>query len=210
MPGSVIMPALVAVLLGSATGIWAGAGNGDATITAVAAAAFIAAVLLAAWQMIGPYWHAAPEAGESTASVDGRKLSALRRSARLAVLVYAWGAVSLFLAYKMSGLYWQHGLQYAAGMMLFAAVIFSWVHVARPGSRHATAEGVQWASQLNVVHGAAAAIALTAFLASGKLWVDRPDWVANIVFVAGGIGIVALCTLAALTLRRIERDRPQA
>jgi hypothetical protein len=203
MPGSVIMPGLVAVLLGSAAAIWAGAADGNATITAGAAAAFIATVLLAAWPMIKPLQRLA--GGATATDVEGRQLSVLRRGARLSVLVYAWGAVSLFLAYKLSGLYWQHGLQYAAGMLLFAVAIFGWVHVARPGSRHGTGAGLRRAALLNAVHGTAAAIALAIFLASGKLWADRPDWVANIVFVAGGAGIVALCTMVALALQRTGR-----
>lgn len=200
MPSAVLMPILVVFLLGSVGGVWAGAGARDGTLVAASAAAFIAAILFAAYQMNAGFWRA-PDANSAPAAL--RKLGTLRRNGRLAVLVYAWGALSMVAAYKLTDLYWQHGLQYAAGMALFAIAIFAWVHVAKPESSHATSDGLTRGQRLNLLHGGVAALALAIFLASGKLWVERPDWVANIVFVAGGVGIVALCAVSAMTLRRI-------
>ena len=203
MPDRLIIPALVMALLCSAAVMWSGAGSGNSTATAVSAAAFVATVLLVAWRMNERLWSGRDHHGDS---LNVRKLSALRRNARMAVLIYAWGALAMFAAYKLSGLYWQHGLQYSAAMLLFAVGIFAWVHYAAPGSRLAQPEGVKRAQQLNLVHGAAATSALAFLIGSGKLWANRADWVANQVFLFGLGGIVALCALAVLAQRRIERQ----
>lgn len=192
---------LVAALLASVATIWWGTQSGNGLVTAAAAAAFVAAVLAVAARV-----NARMAASEGTyASSSDAKRAALRHNARLSVLIYAWGAAAMFAAYKLTGLYWQHGLQYAAGMLLFAVLLFAWVHYAAPGSRFAGTDMVRRAEQMNLVHGAAAAGALAFLLSTGKLWAGKADWVANHVFLFLLIGIVALCAMAALTLRRINR-----
>lgn len=198
MPASLAFPALAVAALCSVAMMWSGVKDASFSATAWSAAAFAAVVVLVALQLNMQKWSA-----DNPGTIGERQLKALRRNGQLSAIVYAWGALAMVAMYKFAGLYWQHGLQYASGMLLFAAIIFGWTHYARPGERFATPQWLQRAKRLNLLHGGAAAVAAVIFLASGKLWVDRPDWAANIVFLAGGVSIVALCALAALTSSRI-------
>lgn len=189
------IPLLLVAGAGSAVAMWAGVRERSFEATAWSAGAFLAAVLLIGWLVNRSLRRASPAADAGEA-----QLLALRRNGQVSAIVYAWGAVAMAAMYKLTELSWQHGLQYAGGMLLFAAVIFTWTHLARPGGPMAVAPWPARAAQLNLVHGAAAAIAVAVFLSSGKLWANKPDWAANIVFTAGGFAIVALCAMAALTL----------
>lgn len=187
---------LIIGAVGSAVMMWAGVNDRSFTATAGSAAAFAVLAVLIGWLVNR----------QATGGGDAEtQLLALRQNGHLSAIVYAWGAAAMAAMYKLTDLYWQHGLQYAAGMLLFAAVIFGWTHLSRPGGPMATAQWLTRAARLNLVHGAAAAVAVAIFLLSGKLWANKPDWAANIVFTAGGICIVALCLIAAITHARLNR-----
>lgn len=179
--------------------MWSGVSNRSFAVTAWSAAAFAIVAVLAGWRV-----NRAVSSEAAGDAVESR-LEALRSSGQVTAVVYAWGAAAMAAMYTLTGLHWQHGLQYAAGMLLFAAVIYGWTRLARPDGPMATPAWLRRASRLNLLHGAVAAIAVAIFLASGKLWVDRPDWAANIVFVAGGFSIVTLCAMAALTQARLDK-----
>lgn len=191
---------LLIAAAGSAFMMWIGAGDRSFATTAWSAAAFLAVVLLGGI-LSNLALRNASRAGDSA----DMQLMALRHNGRLCAIVYAWGAAAMAAMYKLTDLYWQHGLQYACAMLLFAAVIFAWTYLARHGGPMATPPWPARAVRLNLVHGVAATIAVVVFLASGKLWANKPDWAANIVFTAGGLSIVALCSMAALTLRSLRR-----
>lgn len=199
---SLTLARLLLILAGlcSAAMMWSGVKASDFSATAWSAAPFAVLAALIGLAVNAPLWGAA-----GSASVSQRQLDAMRGNAQLCAIVYAWGAVALAAMYKLTGLYWQHGLQYACGMLLFAAIFFSWSQMARPGGRFATPNGAKRAAQLNVLHGGVAAVAAAIFLISGKFWVPRPDWAANIVFLGGGFAIVSLCLLAAITHWRLGK-----
>lgn len=199
MPVHLALPALAFAALCSAAMMWDGVSKGSFTETALSAAAFAAIAVLVGWHLNSRRWRG------DDADEAGHQLEAMRRNGQVTAMVYAWGAVAMVAMYKLTGLYWQHGLQYAAGMLLFAAMIYGWTHLSRPGGPMEQAPWPQRAAQLNVVHGSAAAIAVVIFLISGKLWANRPDWAANIVFLAGGFSIMSLCALAAITHSRLAR-----
>lgn len=195
MPAYVAIPALALAALCSAAAMWAGVKDESYATVAWSAAAFATFAIAVSWVLNRSQWLSARADGEAWR----QQLSALRRNGQLSAVVYAWGAVALFAMYALTGLYWQHGLQYAGGMALFSALIYAWSHLARPDAALATPQWTKRAARLNLVHGGAAAIATVVFLVSGKLWVPRPDWAANIVFVAGGVLITSFCALAAFT-----------
>jgi hypothetical protein len=199
MPITLARAVLIIAALCSAAMMWSGVKAADFTATAWSAAPFAVLAALIGLAVNIPRWTQAAAGG----SVSSEQLNAMRNNAQLCAIVYAWGALALAAMYKLTGLYWQHGLQYACGMLLFAAIFFGWSHMARPGGRFATPEGAKQAALLNVVHGGAAVVAAASFLISGKFWVARPDWAANIVFLGGGFAIVSLCLLAAITHWRI-------
>jgi hypothetical protein len=185
----------------SAVMMWAGVNDRSFNATAWSAAAFALVAALVGWQLN----RQDPPLPTGDDGAMRLQLQALRHNGQLSTLVYAWGAAAMAAMYKLTDLYWQHALQYAAGMLLFAAVIFGWTHLARPGGPMATAPWLARAARLNLLHGATAAVAVIVFLISGKLWAAKPDWAANIVFTAGGFAIVTLCTMAALTHARLGR-----
>lgn len=201
MPMRIARPLLIVAALCSAAAMWSGVKNVSYSTTAWGAAVFAVLVAACGLMLNVAFWSGAAEGG----SIAERQLNAMRGNAQLCAIVYAWGAVALAAMYKLTWLYWQHGLQYACGMLLFAAIFFGWSHLARPGGRFATPDGAKRAAQLNTVHGGAATVAAALFLISGKFWVPRPDWAANIVFLAGGFSIISLCLLAATTQWRLGR-----
>lgn len=200
MPATVAFPALALAALCSAALMWAGVSDQNFSATAWGAAAFAVIAVLAGWHLNRPHWSR-----HDGGDVPARQLRALRRTGQVSAIVYVWGALALVAMYKLTGLYWQHAIQYACGMLLFAAIIYGWSRRAAPGGPYATPAWGARAAKLNLLHGAAAAVAAAIFLFSGKFWVPRPDWAANIVFLSGGFSIIALCTLAAITHARIAR-----
>jgi hypothetical protein len=199
MPITLARLVLIIAALGSAAMMWLGVKSANFAATAWSAAPFAVVAALIGLAVNVPRWTSAGAGG----SVSERQLDAMRNNAQLCAIVYLWGALALAAMYKLTDLYWQHGLQYACGMLLFAVIFFGWSQMAQPGGRFATAEGAKRAGHLNAVHGGAAVVAAASFIISGKFWVPRPDWAANIVFLGGAFGIVSLCLLAAISHWRI-------
>lgn len=188
---------LIVAAIGSAVMMWSGVRDGSFSATAWSAASFVAVAVLVALLRNKEHWGT----GIATVSAASRQLNAMRENAQLCAIVYAWGAVAMVAMYKLTGLYWQHGLQYACGMLLLGAVMYGWSRRARPE----TPDAAQRAAQLNALHGGVAAVAVAIFLFSGKFWVPRPDWAANIVFLSGAFAIVSLSAIAAISHWRIGR-----
>jgi hypothetical protein len=138
--------------------------------------------------------------------VPGDKEIAGVRNASFVALAYAWGAATLTGAYTIGGLVWQHGWQYAAGMAVIAAAIAVYARaLATTGQsvRMPAAQAAAW--RLTLLHAAAAAGGLAFLFLSGKLKSGRGDWAANIVFLMGGLAVLALSAMAAFTQHRLSR-----
>lgn len=182
---------LAVVFVVSVLGAWLGASHGDHSISKASAALFaIALIAVAIATNLRKPSGADPE------------VQALHHNTRLAALTYIWAAASLFAAYGLSDLYWQHGLQYAAATALIAAILFALVHYATPGSALRSPKAIRNAKVMNVVHGLAAAGAFVFLVTSGKLWADKPDWAANYIFFAGLVSLIVVCTLGAISTQR--------
>jgi hypothetical protein len=154
-----------------------------------AAAAYAALVLLVALAVNWPAWRS-PQVFAAGA------VGMTRRNARLAALVYAWGAAAMFAIYHLSGLTWRHGWQYGLLMALCAGGLLIYVRQLG-GRREAPALG------LTLLHGAAALCALAYLIGTGKLDTLKSDWAANHVFLFGGLSILALNVFAAITHVRL-------
>ena len=186
---------LVAVLLASAAAMWAAAGAGNRFLSLAAAGAFGTAIVLAALRTNTPLWRAAPPLG----CTPQLQADAMRRNARLAALVYAWGAAAMFAVYMLAGLAWRHGWQYGSGMAVIAAAFLAYVHAMAPGSALREPRALRYAAIFAVPHALAALGGLGFLLGSGRLATAKGDWAANHVFLAGGAAIVALCLLTLVT-----------
>jgi hypothetical protein len=176
----------------SVAGMVLGAGRGDRLLAASAAGLFATAITAIA------LWINAPVVLRPAADADGEAAAAaVACNVWLAAFVYAWGASALLAVYTLSDLAWRHGWQYSLGAAIFA------VGLAMVAASLDRAEGTKLPPlYLTALHGFAAVGGLVYLVAEGKLATLRGDWAANNVFVAGGLAIIALCVIAAITQTR--------
>lgn len=193
-----LMPWLVALLLLSAATMWWAAARDTRMISALAAFGFVA-VLVAVAQIIN---------GAALRSPGGEprlQFHMLRRNTRLVALIYAWGAAAMMAVYVLGDLKWRHGWQYGAVMALAAGALLMLVdRLGRPGNVFDTPQMFGRVVPLTLAHALAAAGGLAFLVASGKLATAKGDWAANHVFLAGGLGVLALALIAARTHRRLD------
>lgn len=131
-------------------------------------------------------------------AVDRHSLA--RHNALWFAVVFLWGGAVIALGYGLTPLYWQHWWQYALAMALLASISFG---VARRLSRPAPSQRMLAAlTKVTAIQGAAAAVGLIFLVISGKLFADKPDWLANAVFLAGGIAVATGSLIAVLGQRR--------
>lgn len=192
-----ILAAVVASIAGMVTGISADLPR----FSWIAAGLFAIALVATAIDVNAPFWRADAAALEPDASVN-----AAVRNTRLLVIGYIWGAVALFMIYRMTSLRWQHGLQYGAGMALLAWLCQLYAHfLVQPGSRLRTPRALAQATWLALVHGGAAFAGVLFLVLSGKVYSVKGDWAANQIFLAGGLAIVALSLVSAYTQLKLTR-----
>ena len=201
MPLTRLLPWLLTAIASSVASAVAGVHAGRPWLVAAAALLF-ALVLVASSFEINRQWLY-PEGRPA----DDAPIMSTLRNARLLVIAYVWGSLTMFAIYRLSGLYWQHGLQYAVGMMLVATLIMTYVHLlARDGSPLRAPQSLRLAAGLAALHGGAAIVGLGFLLGSGKMLSRKTDWAANHVFLAGGLAIIGLSALAVLTYFRLEQS----
>jgi hypothetical protein len=145
-----------------------------------------------------PWWSAqASHAPESAAT-------AAIQNAHLLSLAYTWGALAMFAVYRLSGLRWQHGWQYAVGMGLIACLIALYVwRLERPRSRLRQPGALAFAAQCGLVQAFAALAGLTFLVLSGKLASTKGDWAANQIFLGGSLAVLILSAISAYTQYRL-------
>lgn len=190
---------LTAALTASVFGQWAGAATGDYRLNIVYAALAVLALVATTAVINARAWRA-------RAAATPLRHALAATNARLIGAAWGWGGASMLAVYLFSGLKWQHGWQYGAGMALIAAGIFLY-------SRQLTVEGMSadappahaWSIRITALQSAAATVALFWLLFSGKLAAGKTDWAANVVFVAGGVALVVLSDLAVATNARLAR-----
>lgn len=197
-PGISLRPLLPWLLLASAlstTMMVLGAGRGDHFLPSLAAGLLVALVVGTGLGINAPLWSKTNGAAGRPASVR----EALRCNVWLAALVYAWGASALFAIYSLSDLVWRHAFQYGSGAAVFAACIGLYgVWLGRANNLHVPP------LFLTALHGLAAAGGLVYLIGADKLATAKGDWAANEVFLWGGLAIVALCVMSAMTQTRVR------
>lgn len=197
-PGISLRPLLPWLLLASAlstTMMVLGAGRGDHFLPSLAAGLLVALVVGTGLGINAPLWSKTNGAAGRPASVR----EALRCNVWLAALVYAWGASALFAIYSLSDLVWRHAFQYGSGAAVFAACIGLYgVWLGRTNNLHVPP------LFLTALHGFAAAGGLVYLIGADKLATAKGDWAANEVFLWGGLAIVALCVMSAMTQTRVR------
>lgn len=172
-----------------------GAGRADGLITGLAASLFAVSVIMTSLALNAPIWRT----GDSPREAGAIK-SAIACNVWLASILYAWAASALFGIYSLSDLSWRHAWQYGLAAALIAAglMLYAWRLDGNPRA------GLP-PLFLTALHGLAAGSGLVYLAASGKLATLRSDWAANQVFLAGGLAVVALCIVTAITQVRDSR-----
>lgn len=202
-PGISLRPLLPWLLLASALSITMmvlGAGRGDRFLPALSAGLLVALVAGTGLGINAPLWS---RAGRLFAGEDGNAAikEALRCNVWLVAVVYAWGASALFAIYSLSDLVWRHGFQYGLGSAVFAACLGIYGFLLGRKRSLSTPPLV-----LTFIHGLAVGGGLVYMIGSGKMSTQKGDWAANEVFMWGGIAIIALCIISAVTQTRLTRS----
>lgn len=201
MPLAKHFTCLLAAIVASVAAMVTGIVHDLPGFTGIAAGLFAIALIVSALEMNAGLWSSGGERQSQDAALE-----AAIRNTRLMALGYLWGALALFMVYRLTPLRWQHGLQYGAGMALIAWILQLYVHfLVQPGSRLRGPAALDRSMWLSILHGAAALGGLAFLVLSGKINSIKDDWAANQVFLAGGIMIVALSLVSAYTHMRLSR-----
>ena len=202
------IPWLLAAFIPAVIGQVIGARLGSPWISGSAALFLPIMSTTVALQVNQPYWTAVRSAGTSDIVAE-----AARRNARILAWTWGAGAISMLAVYKLSGLRWQHGWQYGTGMALVALLPFGYsLAVGRSGSKLRQPWLLDLASLMVAVQGIAAIAGVMMLVISGKVASVKPDWAANVIFVAGGLTITILSAIAVRThacLSPDDRDGPR-
>ncbi len=197
------VPWLVAALAASVFGQFIGAHRGTPWLSMAAATLLPIAAIVVACGINRPHWQPPNRVpGAATPAI------AARRNARLIAMIWGAGAASLLSVYLGSGLRWQHGWQYGAGMALTAILCFGYaLRLGHGASRFNQRPWLDAAAIVVAIQALAAFAGLIFLIASGKVWSARPDWAANVLFVTGSIAIAAVSVLAVLTHAWLSQAR---
>ena len=192
----------IALLASAAAMAWA-ASRLRPELAGAAAIAFVMLLILTALRSNRRLWHLPIQPDGATAAP-----AAGVDNAGLIALAYGWGAAAMTTVYTWTGLVWQHGLQYAAGMGTIALLLALYARgLARPDSVLRSPVAQRFMLRLTLAHATAAAAGVAMLFVSGKLKSGRGDWAANIVFVIGGVTVFALSIMAATTQHRLAPRR---
>lgn len=133
-------------------------------------------------------------------------LRASRTNARLMALIYGWGALAIFAIYALTELWWFHSWQYASAMGLIAALLMGFAYLLNdPASQFRSPIALDVSALLAVAQATGAAMGIFFLINSGKLASIKSDWPANHVFVGGGLAIIVVSIVSALTHLRLKR-----
>lgn len=163
-------------------------------IFALAAALYALQVIMFLLRINVPLWRPGAGSGDARWAWDNSVLTAA---------TYGWGAAVMFTAYSLGGLVWRHWWQYGAGMVLLAAAALaaaSYLIGSRAPFR--SGPGLRRLMQLTLALIVAVVISLIYLVGSGKLATPKDDWAANIVFLTGGLTVIAISVASLVTYRR--------
>ncbi len=192
---------LLAAFVPAVIGQVMGARAGSAWMSGAAALFLPVMSTFVALRVNAPYWTARTVRGPGTIA------TASRSNARLIAWTWSAGAASMLAVYMLSGLRWQHGWQYGSGMALIAALGFAYaLQLGNANSVLRAPRHLKTAAMLAAAQGIAAIGGILILVFSGKVASVRPDWAANIIFVAGGLAITVLSAIAVRTYARLSRD----
>ena len=124
-------------------------------------------------------------------------------NAGLLAMTFGWGGGAILAAYLLTDLFWHHAWQYGLAMVIVAAgfVIYR-RHLQSGRNRLTSRTALRVSGNLALIQAIAAMAALVFLFTTGKLARHNADWIANHVFVAGGVVVVVVSALAYIGQRR--------
>jgi len=199
MPFARAVPLVALVMLAVVFAMTMAARSGNAVASAAVAAIVPIVVLLVALAMNRPFWRLE----RKRVTAEAAPIAA-RRNAALMALSYGWGAITLLTVYPLAELRWYHWWQYGGLMLMVAALLaaYAW-SLGRRESPFRSGPRQLMMLRLVTVHGMLAAGGVGWLVMSGKAASERGDWAANQVFLAGGVALVILSAIAAVTQKRL-------
>jgi hypothetical protein len=165
-----------------------------------AAICFAASVTVGGWRSATAA-AARPSEKSSKENVQ-RQFDGLRDSACLSFLTCSWSAAALLLAYPIAGLSWRHGWEYGTAFVLVSAA-FAYYLRRLNSYQDASAQlsEIRRAKSLATIQAIAITTTLLWIIGSGKLNTVKSDWMANDVFLASGLSMLALSVILVRALR---------
>lgn len=185
------------------------ASQGERTASLVIALAFSACAVVMSYLANQSFRNevAHDGAGGGPAAASERCVRGLARAnALLLAVVFLWGALVFLGVYGFTALWWWHSWQYGGAM--FALAVALYVYARMVGGGTPLPGGLRL---LDAAAGLSAGLAIGAaagvgfLVASGKLSSVKPDWVANHIFLAGGIAVGVLALLGAWNHFQLRR-----
>ncbi len=181
--------AIVAAAAASIAVMVVAAGSNDRSLSIAAAGSFTVLIIVAALRLNTLTMR---RDGGDNPSADAAALNA-----GLLAAAFIWGGLAILAGYYLTSLFWHHAWQYGLGMCLAGLMSYGmhW-HLTRPDCFLRAPTWLQrmtWLSGLLVI---ATAVGLIFLVTSGKLSRDNVDWLANQVFVAGGVTVMAISAIA--------------
>jgi len=165
------------------------AGTDNKALSATATAIFAVASVACGWQL---------NAETFKITSEKENIRAAQNNAAMLAGAFGWGGATILGGYYLTDLFWHHAWQYGGAMVLFSAGLISYILLLRnSASRLRSKRMLKAAAALATVQACAAAAGLAFLLWSGKLGTNKHDWLANHVFLSGGITIVVLSALSA-------------
>ena len=198
-----LMPWILTAIVASVAGAVSGVHAGIPVLSWASVLLFAVAVIATSLEINRPWWSH----GSATTDADAAATATLI-NIRLFILAYIWGGLAMFAVYRLSGLRWQHGFQYAAGMGVIVILlsIYDW-RMLQPESRLRQPKALVMATRLAALQAMSALAGLVFLLLSGKLASAKGDWAANQIFLGGGIAVLVLSAIAAFTQNKLMRTR---
>ena len=201
MPYSGLLPWIFTSIAASVAGVVSGVHAGLPLLSWAAVLLFAVSLIAASFETNRPWWDAAAKPCDPTTAASAAEINT-----RLLIAAYAWGGLAMLGVYRLSGLSWRHGWQYAAGMGLIALLLTGYVRMLGPGDSPLRRESaLALAARMSALQAAVALAGLAFLLLSGKLGSSRPDWAANQIFLGGGIAVTILSAIATYSHYRLIR-----
>lgn len=155
----------------------------------IPAALFVSFVIYDAVNHFARYWRP----WEPPDDPHAARRTAMSAGANYSALVFAWGAMTMFIVYFGTSVSWQHGWQYGLAMALLAAANMFYKNRLLAGdARLASAPALRLTARLAIILALAVLGGLIWLILSGKLGTTRGDWLANHIFLTGGFAIAAI------------------